>query len=642
MHDYDPAILLFRQAATLAPGRADIRINLAYALLKTGESEGARDAFGEAMRIDPADLHVALEYAFLCYEAKDDAPARKAEARRIFAAVRDSASEPDKNADARTTAAAAFRNIDDPLRAGIERWQQALTTSAPSFSAHYELAQLAEQRDELELAAANYKAAFRLLPERKAVLLELARVEKTRGNTEGMMAALMAASRGAEPRAAELARERLPSRYPYVYEFRQALELDPANEALRSELAYLLLRMSQNGQAARDDAEKEFAALVAALPGDEGITSQLGLLYLEDQRPDLAMPLLNRVLAQGSQAAANRVRMTLHLPLVLEQSKAVTETLDPRVLGERSYQAGFLKDALRYFTLARQANPADAALALKLGWTNNLLHDDVTALSWFNVARQSADPAIAAEARRAWNNLKPEQRRIRSTVWLYPLLSSRWGDLFGYGQLKTELRVRHLPMHPYASVRLAGDARRYTGGPIPQSLSESAFITAAGVATNPWHRATFWFEAGVATGYLDGLHWSDYRGGVSYARTRGASLAGESKGWFLETTGDSVYISHFGEDVINYAQARAGYTAATRGIRVQTFWNHTLTLDVRRQYWANFTETGPGIRVHPPGLPAPVWINLSAVRGVYLRNEGNPRRPNFNDIRLGIWYAFTK
>ena len=80
-----------------------------------------------------------------------------------------------------------------------------------------------------------------------------------------------------------------------------------------------------------------------------------------------------------------------------------------RALGERSYQAGFLKDALRYFTAAREDNPLDSALALKLGWTNNLLHDDATALRWFDIARQSDDPAIAAEAKRAWRNLKADR-----------------------------------------------------------------------------------------------------------------------------------------------------------------------------------------------------------------------------------------
>src|SRR5437899_738865 len=67
--DYDAAIVSFRQAAALAPSRADIHKNLAYTLLKTGDSEAAREQFGEAVRLDAADIHVALEYAFLCFEA---------------------------------------------------------------------------------------------------------------------------------------------------------------------------------------------------------------------------------------------------------------------------------------------------------------------------------------------------------------------------------------------------------------------------------------------------------------------------------------------------------------------------------------------------------------------------------------------
>ena len=67
--DYDPAVDAFREAARLSPARADIRKDLAYALLRTGDSEAARVEFGEGMRLDPADFHTALEYAFLCFEA---------------------------------------------------------------------------------------------------------------------------------------------------------------------------------------------------------------------------------------------------------------------------------------------------------------------------------------------------------------------------------------------------------------------------------------------------------------------------------------------------------------------------------------------------------------------------------------------
>ncbi len=66
--DYEAAIASFQQAAELSPRRADIRKHLAYTLLKVGETEAARDQFSEAMRLNPADHHVALEFAFLAHE----------------------------------------------------------------------------------------------------------------------------------------------------------------------------------------------------------------------------------------------------------------------------------------------------------------------------------------------------------------------------------------------------------------------------------------------------------------------------------------------------------------------------------------------------------------------------------------------
>jgi tetratricopeptide (TPR) repeat protein len=639
VHDYDNAISLFREAAQLAPARSDIRKNLAYTLLKTGDSEAAREQFGEAMRIDPADLHVALEYAFLCFEARDEAPARKAEARRIFARVRDTATDP----EIRATATQAFENIDKPLADGIARWQAALATGKPTFSALHELAELAEQRDQLDLAASSYRAAFDLQPDRKAVLLEIARVEQARNNPEGAIAALLAASRGGEPRAAELARERLPDRYPYVYEFRKALEIDPKNNTLHRELAWLLLRMSEKGDATREDAEHEFQQLVNGAPDDYLATAQLGLLYLEDHQEDRAMPLLRTVLAHADPGTANRARIALHMPLVLEDRQAAETALDPRILGERSYSAGFMKDALRYYTLANEADPGDTNVALKLGWTNNLLHDDATALHWFDVARHSADPSVASEARRAYNNLRPEFARFRTTVWMYPLYSSRWSDLFGYGQAKTEMRVKKLPFRPYVSLRFVGDLS-------PQNLSERAFVLGVGVATRQYRLlgggALGWFEGGMAIGYLNAQRWRDYRGGVSFSRNVGASLGAEHRGFFFETTDDAVYISHFNNDEINYSQNKAGYTtpfdSSLGAVRMQTFWTANVTVDVKRQYWANFIETGPGARFHLPGMPQAMSLTVSAVHGVYLVNEGNPRRPNFNDVRAGVWYAFTK
>src|SRR5437870_6121575 len=81
--DYDTAISHFLKAIDAAPTRASIRKDLAYTYLKVGENDLARAQFREAMRLDPADAQVALEYAFLCYEAKE-----QAQARRIFDRIR--------------------------------------------------------------------------------------------------------------------------------------------------------------------------------------------------------------------------------------------------------------------------------------------------------------------------------------------------------------------------------------------------------------------------------------------------------------------------------------------------------------------------------------------------------------------------
>ena len=137
--DYDTAIAQFEHAYAIAPKRASIRKDLAYALLKIGENEAARDQFREAMPLDPADYHVALEYAFLCYETK-----QRAEARRIFDRIRKTG-----DPQSRATAEQAFQNVDKPLAAGIARWSKAVDLTPDNFSAHQELARLADERDEL-------------------------------------------------------------------------------------------------------------------------------------------------------------------------------------------------------------------------------------------------------------------------------------------------------------------------------------------------------------------------------------------------------------------------------------------------------------------------------------------------------------
>jgi len=176
--EYDPAIAGFERAIALVPDRPSVRKDLAYTLLKVGETKAARDQFAEAMRLDPGDDQVALEYAFLCYETHQEATAR-----RIFDRYRKSSE----------TAAQAFENIDRPLREGIERWKQALAVSPDNFSGHQELARLAEQRDEFPLAAEHFERAWHLRPDHRELLLDLGRLWKQLDRAGDANAALLAA-----------------------------------------------------------------------------------------------------------------------------------------------------------------------------------------------------------------------------------------------------------------------------------------------------------------------------------------------------------------------------------------------------------------------------------------------------------------
>jgi Tfp pilus assembly protein PilF len=574
--NYEEAIRGFEQAQALDPERASIRKDLAYTLLKIGQTEAARDHFAEAMRLDPADDQVALEYAFLCYETKQQIIAR-----RVFDRLRKSGN---------ATASDAFENVDRPLREGIARWKQALELSPDNFSAHEELARLAEQRDQLDLASEQYQAAWKLRPARRDLLLDLGRVWQEQGRMEEAHAALLAASRGAEPRVAEQARELLGSRYPYVYEFEKALELDPSNDALRRELAYLHLEMGN-----RAAAEQQLQALPER-PRDPG--------------PQESVP-------QESLPQSNRPQ-------------------DNKLLGEQSLDKGYLNDALKYLHAAHENDPADFEVMLKLGWAYNILKDDREAVRWFDLARQSPDAAIASEASRAYGNLIPSLRRLRTTVWAFPTVSTRWRDTFLYAQAKTELRLA-FPIHPYVSLRFIGDTRgevRMGANISPQNLSESSVIIGVGVAGPTWRGLMAWFEAGEALRYQippaqTGTALPDFRGGITYAH----ALDGSHR-LFAETNDDGVFISRFDNDSLLYSQNRTGRTLREN---FQVYWNWNATVDAKGEYWANTVETGPGVRFRLN----PLQFTVNFMRGAYLVNQSNPYRPNFNDVRIGVWYAFT-
>jgi hypothetical protein len=283
-----------------------------------------------------------------------------------------------------------------------------------------------------------------------------------------------------------------------------------------------------------------------------------------------------------------------------------------------------------------------------------VLHDDQTAVEWFNLARRSPNRQIAREAETAYRHLRPDDGRVRFVAWMYPMYSRRWRDVFAYAQAKVEFRVGSLPLRPYVSLRFVGDARGSGGAanaPLgPYSLlSENSVIAGVGVVSKTWKGLTGWAETGESISYLSQTSTArpsgpDYRGGVAFARGVGNMLQGESTGVFADTADDLVFLSRYDNDVILNTQNRVGYTAlvgsSAGGLQLQLYVNLNADFDAKGQTWANFAESGPGVRFRWKWMPPALSVSVNWLRGSYLVRD--PQWPDYQDFRVGVWYAFSR
>jgi thioredoxin-like negative regulator of GroEL len=518
------------------------------------------------------------------------------------------------------------------LADGIARWKQALErTDKPNdismFSAHWELAQIAELRDELPLAADQFAICHQLKPQLSEILLILARVWQELNRMEEANAALLAASRSRDSRTAEQALELMgpmQKRYPYPYEFLAALKLDPRNIALRRELAYLYVAMHHDG-----DAIDQFEQILAITPKDKAIRDQLNSL-------------------KGIKPTETTIS---ELPPV---NSGASPDVNAKDMGMKSYALGYTNDAIKYLTEAHQLNPDDMEVTLKLAWALNQANRNEDAITYFMLARKASDPKIAAEATRAYHTLNGDVLP-QTTVWSLPMYSTRWHDLFSYAQIKHSLPLPGLNSFNkwltfYISARFIGDMKSSmeAGTVGAQYLSESSLIFGVGASTRTWHHVMGWAEAGESVNYLPGRSdlgkaIPDYRGGVNFAKGFGQLLGSERSGMFYETTADAIYVSRFDKDWMFYSQHRAGRTFHVHdNAKFQLLLNANYVHDIKQQYWAETFEFGPGLKFHPPWLASNVYFSADFLRGVYLDNLYNPRRPNYYDVRLSFWYAKTK
>jgi len=112
--------------------------------------------------------------------------------------------------------------------------------------------------------------------------------------------------------------------------------------------------------------------------------------------------------------------------------------------------------------------------------------------------------------------------------------------------------------------------------------------------------------------------------------------------WFVEAGGDAAYYTRL-SDGLAYGQSRQGARVMQFGkaAAVDLYGLENLTLDTRGNYYDNYFEAGPGLRVVTSPVGAAVLTtSVDYVLGSYLgRNSNNTRgdtAANYSDFRLTI------
>lgn len=640
--EYDAAVERFGRALAADPKRVNLHSEIGFACLKMGEAERAVAAFEAYERARPGDAHNTLQLAYLYMQT-----AREQKGLEYFERVEKGA-DPALAKQARESRTAA----EQPLLAEIARWSQAVEQNPNDDDNRELLADSYARHRDLQKAIEQYRELRRRAPARYRHLVSLATLYQKTDDAPMATAYYLLASRCPEPRTAEAGRQGLNNRYPFASEFEKALEQEPSQAEVRRELGYLYLTMKQPENAAR-----HFETIVAAEPNDYQSAAQLGFIYAGLERRQEAIRLLERVRREGpadlAQKAGAVLRQLGSAPpadtLIGPVGEPQDEVARHKQLGYASIQKNYLQAAAREFEEVYKLNPKDFQAIMQLGYLYNVMKRDDMAIRWFKLARESPDAKIAAEARRAVTNLSRPLRRVISTFWVQPFISSRWNDVFGYGQLKTEYRIPGLPFKPYLSLRFIGDTRTRTGGALPQIYSEEGVIASAGLVGRVYKNLFAWGEAGNQITFLrnrpPGLNRStpDYRGGLSYGQVLGPKLFSKEPGGFADVTNDAVYLSRYDHNAIFFTQTKYGYQFRPwKGFSHQPFLAANVLADARGDYYNNFAEVGPGYRF---GFIKFSRMNayVALIRGAFTtqgrRAINSNRGPNYWDLRVMIWYA---
>jgi Flp pilus assembly protein TadD len=251
--DHDGAIAEHREAIRLEPGYYDAHYNLGLSLLKRGNFDEAIAELREAIRLQPddANAHDSLGVALYKRGEPDAAIAEYREAIRL---------QPDQ-ALAHTNLGAALSKKGD-FDGAIAEMGTAIRLRPDDADAHAKLAGVLKKRGDLGGAIAEYQEAVRLEPGYTAAHVVLGDALETKGDLDGAIAEYRAVVR-LEPNRGDrhfllgYALEKRGDIDGAIVEYREAIRLQP-DEAVHHYALAVALRKKGDQPGALDEGRKAY------------------------------------------------------------------------------------------------------------------------------------------------------------------------------------------------------------------------------------------------------------------------------------------------------------------------------------------------------------------------------------------------
>ncbi len=419
-----------------------------------------------------------------------------------------------------------------------------------------------------------------------------------------------------------------------VSDFRTALLADPSNLRWRNDLAYACLSAGALG-----DAAAEFERSYSADPDDLGVALQLGYVFQQLHRDGDAKKYFEIVARSSDDALAGQARKALadlHESYLRDRKQKGYDLIAQKRTSE----------AITTLESAHDDDPSDANVTLQLGYLYAATGGTDKAVEMFTAESSNSDPAIAAKAQTALDEIRRGTKPWFASFYAAPFYQSRFANEINPANAKFGLNFSRY-FQPYVGLRFSRDIRSQAGT-LPEIYSDNSAVFSVGIqSVLASTGAVLYAEAGTALNLVGGRPQaaSDYRAGMYWSRTWGGALIpppseSHSTVWTGSVYADGGFYSRYDRNAIGSTQLREGIRLPTgRKLPMQLLAAVNLVKDSNGNFYNNIVEAGPVLRVAP--LPSVPGLSLEAqyLRGFYtIHDPANPYGPRYGDFRVFlIW-----